>query len=182
MHAAIMLRDFALTNKPQAGCTRLAAVRLIAKCADMFPLVSDYTHIRFLLDLLLQLLLRLLLPSRSAHSHAVRLKIPHPLRTARVPTIELSSRGFSFCCTCQPLQGYHPPCVQLCLHHRKVPTMVVHQPSLQHLRWVAIVPHRTPLVPRTRMLVFLSTSSSRARPCSNILGHEPAPEPTVRVL
>ena len=53
MHVAIMLRDFALPNKPQIGCTRLAAVRLLAECADMFPLVSDYTHICFLLDLLL---------------------------------------------------------------------------------------------------------------------------------
>ena len=61
----------------------------------MFPLVSDYTHICFLLDLLLQLLMKLLLLSRSAHSHAVRLKIPHLLRTARVPTIEVSSRRFS---------------------------------------------------------------------------------------
>ena len=50
-----------------------------------------YTHICFLLDLLLQLLLKLLLLSRSAHSHAVRLNVPHPLRTVRVPTIELSS-------------------------------------------------------------------------------------------
>ena len=40
--------------------------------------------------------------------------------------------------------------VQLRLHHRKVPTMVVQQPSLQHLRWVAIDPRRTPLVPRAR--------------------------------
>ena len=61
----------------------------------MFPLVSDYTHICFLLDLLLQLLLKLLLLSRSAHSHAMRLEIPRPLRTARAPTIELPSRGFS---------------------------------------------------------------------------------------
>ena len=77
MHTAIMLRDFALPNKPQVGYTRLAAVRLIATCADMFPLVSYYTHICFLLDLLLQLLLKLmLLLSRSAHSHAVRLKSP----------------------------------------------------------------------------------------------------------
>ena len=38
------------------------------------------------------------------------------------------------------------------------------------------------LVPRARMLVFISTSSSRARPCSNILTHEAAPEPTLRVL
>ena len=60
-------------------------------------------------------------------------------------------------------------------------TMVVHQPSLQHRRWVAIVPHRTPLVPRARMLVFISTSSSRARPCSNILAHEAAPGPNFRV-
>ena len=164
------------------GCTRLAAVRLIAKYADMFPFVSDYTHTCFLHVVLLQLLLTLLLLSRSAHGHAVRLKIPHPLRTARVPTIVLPSRGFSCCCTSQPPQGYHPPCVQLRIHHRKVPTMVVQQPSLQHLRWVVIVPHRSPLLPRARMLVFISTSSLRARPCSNILAHEAAPEPTFRVL
>ena len=177
-----MPRGFVPPNKPQVGCTGLAAVRLIAKRADMFPLVSDYTHICFLLDLLLQLLLKLLLLSRSARSHAVRLKIPRTLRSARVPKIVLPSRGFSCCCTCQPPQGYHPPCVQLRLHNQNVPTTVVHQPSLQHPRWVAIVPHRTPLVPCARMLVFISTSSPRARPCSNILAHEAAPEPTFRVL
>ena len=65
-----MSRGFAPPNKPQVGRTRLAAVRRIAKCADMIPLVSDYTRICFLLDLLLQLLLKLLLLSRSAHSNA----------------------------------------------------------------------------------------------------------------
>ena len=99
-------------------------------------------------DLLQQLLLKLLLLSRSAHSNAVRLKIPHPLRTARVPTIILPSRGFNCCCICQPSQGYHPPCVLLRLHHRKVPTMVVQQPSMLHRRWAAISAHRTLLVPR----------------------------------
>jgi len=148
MHAAIMLRDFTQTNKPQAGCARLAAVRLIAKCTDMLSLVSDYPHICLLPDLLQQLLLTLLLLSWSAHSHAVRLKDPLPLHTARVPTIKLSSRGFICCCTCQPSQGYHPPCVQLRLHHRKVPTMVVQQPSMLHRRWAAIDAHRTLLVPR----------------------------------
>ena len=123
MRAAIMPRDFAPPPPPLVECTRLAAVRLIAKCADMFPFVFDYCHICFLLDLL-QLL------SRSAQGHAVRLKIPLPLRTARVPTIILPSRGFSCCCTSQRPQGYHPPCVQLRLRHRKVPTMVVQQPSL----------------------------------------------------
>ena len=77
---------------------RLAAVRLIAKYADMFPFVSDYTHTCFLHVVLLQLLLTLLLLSRSAHGHAVRLKIPHPLPMARAPTIKLPSRGFG-CCT-----------------------------------------------------------------------------------
>ena len=164
------------------GCTRLAAVRLIAKCADMFLLVSDYTHICFLLDLQQLLLLLPLLLSWSAHGRALRLKISHPLRTARVPTIEVPSRGFSCCSTSQPPQGYHPPCVQLRLHHQKVPTMVVQQPSLQHLRWVAIVPHRTLLVSLDRIMVFISSSSTRARPCSNILAHEAALEPTFRVL
>ena len=79
-----MLRDFAQTNKPQAGCARLAAVRLIAKCADMLSLVSDYPHICLLPDLLQQLLLQ----SWSAHTHAVRLKDPLPLHTARAPTIK----------------------------------------------------------------------------------------------
>ena len=79
MHAAIMLCDFTQPNKPQAGCARLAAVRLIAKCTDMLSLVSDYPHICLLPDLLQQLLLTLLLLSWSAHSHAVRLKDPLPV-------------------------------------------------------------------------------------------------------
>ena len=132
------------------GCTRLAAVRFLAECADMLPPVSDYLHICFLLDLLLQLLLMMLLLSRSAHGHAVRLEIPFPLRTVWVPTIILLPRGFSCCCASQLPQGHHPLCVQLRLHHRRVLTMVVRQPSLQHQRWVAIVPHWTPLVPRAR--------------------------------
>ena len=93
MHAAIMLRDFTQTNKPQAGCARLAAVRLIAKCTDMLSLVSDHPHICLLPDLLQQLLLTLLLLSWSAHSHAVRLKDPLPLHTARVPTIKTLVAG-----------------------------------------------------------------------------------------
>ena len=59
----------------------------------MFPLVPDYTHVCVLLDLLLQLLLMLLL-SRSAHGHAVRFNPPLQLRTARVHTSILPSRGF----------------------------------------------------------------------------------------
>ena len=161
------------------GCTRRADVRVIAKCADMFPLVFDYSYNCFLLDLLQLLLLLPLLLSQSAHGHAVRLKIPLSLRTARVPTIILPSRGFSCCCTSQLPQGYHPPCVQLRLHH-KVPTMVVQHPSLQHLRWVAIDPHRTLLVPRAQCWSSSQPGHSRGRPCSNILAHEAAPEPTLR--
>ena len=78
-------------NKPQVGCTRLAAVRLIAECADVFPLVFDCPHICCLHDQ----------PSEvkcvrqvKTKINAVRLKKPLQLRTARVPTIELSSRGF----------------------------------------------------------------------------------------
>ena len=114
-----------------------------------FPSFPDFPPICFLLDLLQLLLLPLLL-LWSAHGHAVRLKIPLPLRTARVPTIILPSRGFSCCCTSQLPQGYHPHCVQLRLHHRRVSTMVVQQSSLQHQWRVAIDPHRTPLVPRAR--------------------------------
>ena len=55
------------------GCTRRADVRVIAKCADMFPLVFDYSYNCFLLDLLQLLLLLPLLLSQSAHGHAVRL-------------------------------------------------------------------------------------------------------------
>ena len=64
------------------GCTRLAVVRLIAKCADI-SLVSDDPHICFLLDLLQLLLLLPLLMLRSANGHAVRLKISRPPPTAR---------------------------------------------------------------------------------------------------
>ena len=42
MHADIIPRGSAPPNQPQVGCTRLAAVRLISKCKDMFSLVSDY--------------------------------------------------------------------------------------------------------------------------------------------
>ena len=95
MHAAIMLRDFALPNKPQVGCTRLAAVRLIAECADMFPLVSDYTHICFLLNLLLQLLLMLpLLLSRRAHATLCDLKSPFRYARRGCPRLH-SHRGAS---------------------------------------------------------------------------------------
>ena len=88
----------------------------------MFTPHCSFDRICFLLDLVLQLLLKLLLLSRRAHGHAARLKIPHPLRTARVPTIVLLSRG-SCCCT-QPPQGHYPPCLQPRLHHRRVPTEV----------------------------------------------------------
>ena len=113
------------------------------------PLFPDFLHICFLLDLL-QLLLHPLLPSPCAHGHAVRLKPPLVLRTARVPTIIPPSRGFSCYCTSQLPQGCNPPCVQLRPHYRRVSTMVVQQPSLQHQRWVAINPHRAPIVPRAR--------------------------------
>ena len=69
------------------GCTRLAAVRLVAKCADKFTLVSDYTHVCFLLYLLLAVAVGV--AAASAYNHAVRRKIPPPLRTARALTIEL---------------------------------------------------------------------------------------------
>ena len=46
MHAAaIMQRGFALPNKPQVVCTRLAAVRLIAECSDMFPRFRLHPHL-----------------------------------------------------------------------------------------------------------------------------------------
>ena len=90
--------------------------------AGVYP--SLLLHICFSLDLVLQLLLKVLILSLSAHSHAVRLEIPHPLPTARVPTIVLLSRGLSCCCTSQPPQGYYPTCVQPRLDHRRVPTMV----------------------------------------------------------
>ena len=112
----------------------------------MFPLVSDYPHICFLLDLQQLLLLLPLLLSRSAHGHAVRLEIPHPLRTARVPTIVLPWRGFSCCCTSQPPQGYQPPCVQQRLH-QKAPTMVVQEPSLQYIREWRLFPTGLPVCP-----------------------------------
>ena len=95
MHAAIMLRDFALPNKPQVGCTRLAAVRLIAECADMFPLVSDCPHVCCLHNQPSEVeCVRQIKTKRNA----VRLLKTLSLRTARVPSITLPSRGFG-CCT-----------------------------------------------------------------------------------
>ena len=150
MHAAILPRGVAPPNNP-SGRVRTASGRATYRemCRYVSPRFRLYP-ICFLLDLLLQLLLKLLLLPQSAHGHAGRLKIPHSLRTARVPKIVPPSRGFSCCCTSQPPQGYHPPCVQLRLHHRTVPTMVVQQLSLQHLRWVAIDPRWTSLVLRAR--------------------------------
>ena len=182
MHAAIMLRDSALPNKPQVGCTRPAAGQLIAKCADMFPLVSDYTHTCFLLDLMLQLLLKLLLLSRRAHSYAVRLKISHLLRTERAPTIGLSSRGFKLL-------------VYLSASSRIPPSLRAATPppsessddgckSAVHVAPAVVGDCCQPDSPcaSRRMLVFISTSSSRASPCFNILAYEDAPEPTFRVV
>ena len=113
VHAAIMPRDFPPPNNPPGRVHAAGGRAAYRECADMFPLVSDYPHICFLLDLLPHLLLMLLVLSRNAHGHAVRLKIPVPLRTARVPTILLPTRGFSCCCTSQLPQGHYPPCVQL---------------------------------------------------------------------
>ena len=86
-----MLRDFAVPNEPQIGCARLAAVRLIAECADMFPLVSDCPHICCLHNQLSEVECVRQIKTKT---NAVRLKTPLPLRMARVPTITLPSRGF----------------------------------------------------------------------------------------
>ena len=91
MRAAIMPRDFAPLNNPPGTVHTGGGRATYREMCNMFPLVSDYSHICFLLDLLLQLLLMLLLLSRSAHGHAARLKIPVPLRAAMVPTIILPS-------------------------------------------------------------------------------------------
>ena len=165
-----MRRGFAPPSNPPGRVHMAdgrAAYRVMCR---LVPLVSDYSHICFLLDLMQLLLLMPLLLSRSAHGHAVRLKIPLSLRTVRVPTITLPSPGSSCCCTSQGPQGYHPPCVQLRLGHRKVPTMVVQQPSLQYLRWVAIDPRRTPLVPRARCW-------SSSQPALPEQGHSPISSP-----
>ena len=78
-------------NEPQVGCGRLAAVRLIAECADMFLLVSECPHTCCLhnqpseVECVRQIKTKI---------NAVQIKNPLPLRTARVPTITLPSRGF----------------------------------------------------------------------------------------
>ena len=79
------------TTLPE-GCTRLAAVRFSAKCEDMFVPVSDFPHICFLFDLLQLLLLLPLLPSWSAHGHAVRLKTPRHYARRGCPRL-YSHRG-----------------------------------------------------------------------------------------
>ena len=127
MHAATMLRDFALPNKPQVGCTCLAVVRLIAKCADMFPLVSDCPHICCLHTQPSEVKC---VRQTKRKINVVRLKTPLPLCTARVPTITLTSRGFG-CCTPKttssprhhlrdppPPQVRHPPAIRPCPHAR----------------------------------------------------------------
>ena len=107
MRAAIVPRGFA---PPNNGVRAGFHATYRQKCRHPSP-SSEYIHVCFLLLLLLQLLFKLLmlLSSRSACGQAVRLKIPHALRTARVPTIALPSRGFSCYGTFQPAQGYHPP-------------------------------------------------------------------------
>ena len=112
-----------LPNKPQVGCTRLAAVRLIAECAVTFPLVSDCPHICCLhnqpseVECVRQI---------KTTINPVRLKNFLPLRTARMPTITLPLRGFG-CCTPKttssprhylrdppPSQVRLPPVIRLC--------------------------------------------------------------------
>ena len=145
--------------------------------AGVYP--SLLLHICFSLDLVLQLLLKVLILSLSAHSHAVRLEIPHPLPTARVPTIVLLSRGLSCCCTSQPRRDTTLPA---CSYAFTIGTF---------RRWwyssppccTAMDAHRTLLVPRLGLCWSSSqpANSSRARPCSNILAHEAAPGPNFRV-
>ena len=90
-----MLGEFALPNKPQEGCIRLAAVRFIAESTDMIPLVSNYPHICCLHNQPSEAeCVRQIKPK----FNAVRLKNPLPPRTGREPTITLPSRGFG-CCT-----------------------------------------------------------------------------------
>ena len=134
MHAAIMPRGYAPPNNLPGRVHTAADRSAYREMSRHVSLLSDYTRMCFLLDLLLQLLLKLLLLllkllllllSRSAHSHGVRYKIPHLLSTAKLPTIQLSLRGFlSCCCTSQPSQGYYRPCVPPRLHRWRVPTIV----------------------------------------------------------
>ena len=116
-------------------CTRVGG-RAVSRemCRHDSPRFPISPTSAFLFELL-QLLLLLL--SRSAHGHDVRLKIPRALRTARVLTIILPSRGFS--CRCTP-SFRRDTALRACTYAFTigVPTMVVQAPSLQHERWVAI--------------------------------------------
>ena len=93
MHAAITPRGFAQPSNPP-GRVHTAGDRATYRemCRHVSPRFRLHPH--------------LLSPRppaaaavEAAAAVAVRLKIPHPLRTARVPTIVLPSRGFSCCCT-----------------------------------------------------------------------------------
>ena len=96
-----MPRGFASPNNPPGRAhTAWRPYGFSRNVKTSFPSFPEFLHICVLLDLLKLLLLPLLL-SRSAHGHAVRPKIPLPLRTASVPTIILPSWGFSCCYTSQ---------------------------------------------------------------------------------
>ena len=137
-------------------------------------------HICFLLGLPLQVLLKLLL-SRNAHSNAVRLKIPHPLHTARVPTIEL-------------IHGASAAAVLASLRRDTTLPACSYAFIGKFRRWWCSSPPCCTGGGRRLMPTGLSlclaldwsssqpASSSRARPCSNILAHEAAPEPAFCVL
>ena len=123
MHAAIIPRGFAPPNRRPGRVHTVGGRVTYREISRHVPLVSDYIHICFFLDLLLQLILKLLLLSRSAHGHAVRLKIPHPLRTARVPKIILPFGCCNLKTTLSPrhhlqdlpsLQPRPPPVIRPC--------------------------------------------------------------------
>ena len=108
-------------------------------------------RIFFLLDLVLQLLLKLLLLSRRTHGHAARLKNP--------PSATHGEGAHD----CTPIAGlqlllYFPASAGI-LPSLRAATLppsessdggVVQHSSMPHRRWVAIDAHRTLLVPRLR--------------------------------
>ena len=125
MHSTIMPRCFAQPNDPP-GRVNTAVIHATyrERCRNVSPPCRLHPHL--LSPRSPAAVLMMLLLPRSAHGHAVRLKIPHPLRTARVPTIILPSRGFGGCTlktTSSPrhhlrdlpsLQARPPPVIRPC--------------------------------------------------------------------
>ena len=169
------------TTLPE-GCTRLAAVRFSAKCEDMFVPVSDFPHICFLFDLLQLLLLLPLLPSWSAHGHAVRIKSPFRYGQRGCPRL-YSHRGASADDVRPSVRGDTAlPACSYAFTIGKFRRWWYSSPLCSAFCGWQLIPAGLPLCPALDAGLHLNQVLETARPCFNILAHETAPQLTLRVL